>query len=473
MIKSVNEFDYDMLAELPIIPKEKRKKNSRPYLDIVCAFDIEASRLSDIEQAVMYIWQMQMGPDVTIIGRSWEEFMNFMEHISERLKDICYLVVYVHNLSYEFSFLKGIYQFTSEEVFCTDKRKILKCEMYGCIEFRCSYYLTNMSLNAFLKKYNVENKKLTYDYSKIRYPWTPLSNDEMSYCINDVKGLVQALTIQLKADGDTVQSVPLTSTGYVRRDVKKAMRQFNHTQLYDMLPDPDVYCLLREAFRGGDTLSNRWQTDKIIENVQSVDIVSSYPASMLMNRFPMTRFRRHNTDEFKHLYEEGYYAMLMRVAFIDIQAPMHEGHLYLSRDKCRDIYRPTYVNGRILRADYLETTITDIDYEIISRRYKWREIIVKELYCSRYRKLPAMFRQVIKQYYRVKTELKGCKEGTDEYLYYMKNKEKLNSSYGMTVEDPAKDSIEFVDGEFKIKEEDLATLLRRHNHTAFLSYAWG
>lgn len=468
-----SEFNYSLLADIPIIEKQKRKKNSRSYLDIICAFDIEASRLPDIEQSVMYIWQFQFGKDLTIIGRTWEEFLTMMEHIAEHIRDIAYMVIYVHNLSYEFSFLKGIYRFQPEEVFCTDARKVLKCEMMDCIEFRCSYYLSNMSLDAFLKKYNVPNKKLTYDYAKIRYPWTELTDDEMNYCINDVIGLVQALEIQMKSDGDDLQSIPLTSTGYVRRDVKEAMRRYNHEQLHDMLPDTDVYQLLREAFRGGDTLSNRWMTDEIIENVQSVDIVSSYPASMLMCRYPMTRFYRHDPEDFQRIYNSHYYAMLFRVVFVGIETEAHEGHLYLSRDKCREIYEGTFVNGRILQAQYLETTITDIDFEIICRRYHWKDMIVKELWCSKYRMLPSMLRNVIRQYYTVKTELKGCDENSDDYLYYMKNKEKLNSTYGMTVEDPAKDTIEYRDGEFIEKDEDLAHLILKHNHSAFLSYAWG
>ena len=87
--------------------------------------------------------------------------------------------------------------------------------------------------------------------------------------------------------------------------------------------------------------------------------------------------------------------------------------------------------------------------------------------------LPAMLRSVVIQYYKVKTELKGVEEGTDDYLFYMKNKEKLNSTYGMTVEDPAKDTIEFIDGDFVPKDEPLEKLIARHNRSAFLSYAWG
>ena len=452
----IEDFNYDQLADLTIIPKIPRKKSSKPYLDIVTAFDIETTRLPDIEQSFMYIWQFQFGERQTVTGRTWEEFFSFLQKIADRIRGVAWLVCYIHNASFEFQFLKGLYDFQPDEVFATESRKVLKFTMYDCIEFRCSYYLTNLPLNKFLLKYNVENKKLSgkeFDYSKIRYPWSPLTAKEMEYCINDVKGLVQALYKQMKSDGDTIQSIPLTATGYVRRDVKEAMKSFNHHQLQDMLPDADVYRLLREAFRGGDTIANRWMADEIIEDVQSVDITSSYPSSMLMCKYPMERFYREDPDDFKRLYKMKSKALLFRIAFMGLRLKdQAEGHTYLSRDKCRRIEEGTFSNGRIIRASYLETTITDIDYEIIARRYKWDRQVIIDLYSSRYKMLPAMLRSVVIQYYKVKTELKGVEEGTDDYLFYMKNKEKLNSTYGMTVEDPAKDTIEFIDGDFVPKE---------------------
>lgn len=468
----IDDFNLDVLADYEIIRKRVNKKGGRDYLDCVCAFDIESSRLPDIEQSVMYIWQMQI-EKYTITGRSWDEFFTFLQRIRERLS--CWLVIYVHNLSYEFQFLKGLYGFEKDEVFAMDSRKVLKCEMYGCIEFRCSYLLTNMTLDRFLKKYNVENKKLDdFDYAKIRYPWTPLSAREMEYCINDVKGLVQAVRAEMRSNGDDLSTIPLTSTGYVRRDAKKAMQTFNHKQLKDMLPDAEVYRLLREAFRGGDTLANRWNADSIIEDVQSVDIVSSYPASMLTRKFPSTRFYREDPDRFSKLYRMKSKALLFRVTFFNIKLKtITEGHAYLSRDKCRDIVRGTFCNGRILKADRLDTTITDVDFNIISRRYVWDDMIISDLFSSRYRMLPFCLRAVIMKYYRIKTELKGVPEDNEDYLVYMNNKARLNAVYGMTVEDPCKDEIDFIDGDFVQRDEPLEKLLKRHNRSAFLNYAWG
>jgi hypothetical protein len=470
-VVDAKDFDISIFDKYEILKRKKRKKGSRDYLDVITAFDIESSRLDDIEQSVMYIWQWQIGDDLTVVGHYWDDWISILKAFAERYES--WLVVYVHNLSYEFSFLKGVYEFMPDEVFCMDSRKILKCEMFDHIEYRCSYLLTNMSLDKFLKKFNVENKKLTYDYSKIRYPWTHLSDEEMAYCINDVKGLVQALKKQMLSDGDTLSSIPLTATGYVRRDVKEAMKNFNHNQLKEMMPSVKVYRALREAFRGGDTLSNRWNTDEIIKNVKSCDIVSSYPSSMLMNRFPMSRFILEDPDDFDRLLSLGTKALLFRVIFIGIRLHDNtEGHAYLSRDKCREIVNGTFANGRILNADYLETTITDVDYDIISRRYVWTDRIVFKLWSSNYGMLPLEFRNVIINYYKVKTELKGVDEGTDDYLFYMKNKEKLNSTYGMTVE-AIKDEIIFEGGEFRMGDKPLWDLVRQHNARAFLNYAWG
>ena len=150
MVIHADDFDCSILKNYGILEKT-RKRNSVRYLNVICAFDIEASRLKDIEQSFMYIWQFQIGDDYTIIGRYWSEFYDLILRMKPYLEDM-FMVVYVHNLSYEFAFLKGIYSFSEDEVFCTDNRKVLKCLMHGCMEFRCSYQLTNMSLDRFLKK---------------------------------------------------------------------------------------------------------------------------------------------------------------------------------------------------------------------------------------------------------------------------------------------------------------------------------
>ena len=46
----------------------------RHYVGLTTAFDIETTLIEEINQSVMYIWQWQFGEDVTVIGRTWDEF---------------------------------------------------------------------------------------------------------------------------------------------------------------------------------------------------------------------------------------------------------------------------------------------------------------------------------------------------------------------------------------------------------------
>ena len=59
------------------------------------------------------------------------------------------------------------------------------------------------------------------DYKKTRYPWTILDDTEKGYCYCDVMGLYEAILPKLKEDD--IANIPMTSTGYVRRDCKAAI----------------------------------------------------------------------------------------------------------------------------------------------------------------------------------------------------------------------------------------------------------
>ena len=73
------------------------------------------------------------------------------------------------------------------------------------------------------------------------------------------------------------------------------------------------------------------------------------------------------------------------------------------------------------------------------------------------------------EYFRRKTELKGV---AGQELYYMKSKNKLNSVYGMSVQSPVKQSIDFLN-DFIYRTDDETELLETANKHAFMSYAWG
>lgn len=478
MIIPPEKFPYDWLYEIPLVKRKSGNQRTRKriqYKDLITAFDIETTRLQDIEQSIMYVWQWQFGDEYTVVGRTWDQFEAFQRKLKAVLEDSV-LVVFVHNLSYEFQFLRGIYPFNQDEVFAIKSRKVLKCNMWESFEFRCSYIHSNMNLDTYTKKMGVKHKKLTgtFDYEKIRYPWTELSDEELAYCVHDVQGLVEAIEIEMEHDGDNLYTFPLTSTGYVRRDAKKAMAQVNYRFVKEQLPDYEIYKMLREAFRGGNTHANRYYTNYTLHNVHSADRSSSYPDVMCNCKFPISEFYRLGDigyEEVVKMIGKRQKACIMRVAITGLHLTRIDwGCPYLSLSKCRHIENALEDNGRIISADYLETTVTDIDLKIILQEYSFTDIKFYDVATARYGYLPTQLIKTICQYYHYKTELKNV---PGQELLYMKSKNKLNSLYGMCAQDPVKQSILFIENDFKEQNENEAELLLAYNKKAFLAYQWG
>ncbi len=290
----VADFNAGILHEYPVIRRRrnaKRKNEKHDILDCICAFDIESTNIPEIEQSVMYIWQFQLDDRVTVFGRTWEEFLSMLGELKKNLPANCDLVIYIHNASYEFQFIKGVYDFEAEEVFATERRHVLYFRMFDHFEFRCSYRMSNLNLKDFTAKYKVQHQKLSdFDYTVPRYWFSPLTVEELRYCQNDVLGLVEAIRALMIDEAVNLLNIPLTSTGFIRKELKKIVfENLGYNYAKPFFPSPDLYYLMRKAFRGGDTHCNRFYVDDIIENVNSVDRSSSYPDVLVNGFFPSSR----------------------------------------------------------------------------------------------------------------------------------------------------------------------------------------
>lgn len=474
-LEFIAEFDFDSIPTLTAPRGNPRGRQKTLYKDVICTFDIETTRLPDLDQSFMYIWQMCIGENV-IIGRTWEEFKLLLSEFKLHLHDKERVVFFVHNLSYEFQFLAGIYLFNKDDVFLIDSRKVLKATMYDHFEFRCSYLHSNMSLAQYTKKMGVKHGKLSgkkFDYTKIRTPYTELSEYELRYCLDDVIGLREAIQKEMELDNDTLYTFPLTSTGYVRREVKKAMRGYSYEAIKSLQPDLKLYELLHDAFRGGNTHANRFYAGMLLHNVKSTDRSSSYPDVMCNERFPMSPFKyvgKCTGDQIMDLIAEDQ-ALVMRVRITDVSLiDPYWGAPYLAINKC------TYVgavkdNGRIISADIIETAITDVDLQIILSEYQFSKIEYWDVYTSKYGKLPRCFIDCIERYYRNKTELKNV-EGQE--IYYDKSKALLNSLYGLCVQRILREPIIFNGKEYVTDDEwDKQKAFDKATSHPFNSYAWG
>lgn len=476
------EYEPGTLAAIPLQTRKRgnpgSKRAKRKYKDVICTFDIETTRLEDIEQSIMYVWQMHFHHHFSMIGRTWHQLESILESFANELNDDETIIIFIHNLSYEFQFLRAIHEWKTEEVFAVSPRKVLKTSMFdGKIEFRCTYLHSNMSLEEFTKKMDVEHKKLdgeAFDYTIKRYPWTPLSEYEIRYCLHDVIGLAECLEKEMEIDGDTLYTLPLTSTGYVRRDVKAAMRSCKQWAVKPALLTLEVYKLCREAFRGGDTHASRYWANMVLTDVFSADRVSSYPDVICNCDFPITAFEpigKQSIDEVVRLMVDRKKALLLRVALT--RPRLRDclwGFPYISKDKCRNLQKGRIDNGRVLEAEYLETTLTDVDLKIILDQYTFDDIVCFDVHHARYGKLPRVMTDVVKDYFRKKTELKGV---AGQEVQYMKSKNKVNACYGMTAQDPVKQDVIFDNGDWSEAQEDMEVLLNKSNEKAFLCYQWG
>lgn len=498
MVVNWTEINWlDVFCKYGLAPraKKRRDKEGRDTFNIYAAFDIETSTvwlnddhsLYDVH-SFMYSWAFQL-EDMTVCGRYWDDFFHFLSRLfsaaceytrKKKMAAEPKLIIWVHNLAYEFSFLSGLYPFADDECFFRDVRKPIYCKMKGIFEFRCSYIQTNLSLSVLCKQMGVPEKLSgqKFDYTKIRYPWTELTDFEKQYIITDVESLVLAMKKRVSMNGDNLITVPLTSTGYVRRECKESIKDL-YFQINELKPDERQYRLLRKAFRGGNTHSNanNGLVGKIISSVTSYDIVSCYPTQQLTQRFPMKPFRwlddRLTLQRVFKFIGLGY-AVVGLYQFKGLRLKNKKCPIpYISLGRCEAL-NWKLDNGRILECEYVEIALTEIDLEIILKQYTFDSVNIMCAMVAQKDYLPAPYRAVIQHYYNNKTKLKGDNSDEGQYLY-MKSKNMLNSVYGMSATDPIHQDIKYADGQYLRSSYDTMTAEEKKKalEGAAFPYQWG
>ena len=217
------------------------------FLNAPAAFDIETSSFYDHDKkcAIMYEWTFGIGyikdgefRRLKTYGRTWQQFIILLDCVSTifSLNSRRRLVVYVHNLPYEWQFMRK--HFTWDKVFFIDQRKPVYAINDIGIEFRCSLKLSGKSLANTAKdliKYPARKMVGDLDYSLLRTPLTPLTKTELGYCEADVDVILCYIQEKIEQEGD-ITRIPLTKTGYVRRYCKTAC--FQESEIYE---DEDPY----------------------------------------------------------------------------------------------------------------------------------------------------------------------------------------------------------------------------------------
>lgn len=436
---------------------------------------IEYQNLTKEEQersqyySCMYIWMLSVN-DIVYYGRTWEELKEFLKTLDDYIPQKKFL--FIHNLAFEFQYLKS--HFNMCDVVARKSRKVMKCNFEEFnFECRCTYLMSNSSLARLPKLYNLPVKKLVgeLDYTLIRTPITKLTDEEMAYCENDCLVVYYYIKYELETY-EELNKIPITSTGHVRKELKNiVLNDFKYRRIVGKAinTNPHIYNLLMQSFMGGYTHANWIYADEIIENVDSWDFTSSYPYVLVSYKYPSSEFKRCYITKREEMSKRLCY--LLVVKFKNIKCKYFNN--FISQSKCREIKGGKYDNGRIISADELEITLTDIDFYFILDSYKC-SYEIKEIYYANYNYLPKQFIDFVLDKYVIKTEYKDV-DGKE--IEYNREKAKFNALYGMSVTNTIRDEVIYdnINGwsERKLTNEEIEESLYNEKKQSFLSFAYG
>lgn len=485
------ELDYKELLDDFEIVGNKRKKNKITYLNVASGFDIETTSFYENgeKRACMYAWCFGLNGRICI-GRTWQQFDNLLTIISQKyeLSEFKRLIIYVHNLEFEFSFMKDRFKWT--KIFALSPREVLYAIEERGFEFRCSYKLTNYSLekvgeNCIL--YPIKKLKGDLDYSLYRHSNTFLTMKEKRYLYHDVLIVMSYIEQCRIQENYKIYNIPLTKTGYVRRYCKhycftknkkypeaKYIRRDYYDIMKAMTIETDThYFMLKRALMGGHTHANPLCSLEVLSDVSSYDLTSAYPSVMCSKLFPMTKsyiYEPKDYKDFKSYLDK--YCCVFDVIFYNIKSRYDFEHIIPS-SKCWILDDGIMDNGKVDNASRLGITITNIDFKYYEKFYKWDSIEIGEFryYLKAY--LPKNFIMSVLHLYKKKTELKGI---DDKYLEYMQSKGDLNASFGMSIMDICKPEIIYNDNkEWETLEPNFKELIKKYDKQSdrFLYYLWG
>lgn len=444
---------------------ESRSRRERhhhsPY---VAAFDTETTTIThDGEKiAFMYVWQMAVENEA-FYGRTWEEFRQCLYKMANEMHlSVDYkLIVYVHNLKYDFGFYKHEVNLEGDFV-ARSKRTILKHIMNDCFEVRDSAVYTEEPLEDMGEEIGIKKLK-GYDYTKVRHTLTPLSEEELKYCEHDVLILTKYFRLEAEKYGCSIYKLPLTATQKVKRIINyefaRESRIYQNMimsrQLKNNSHDDKILKLLKHAFFGAFNYSSQLMRGIEQNNVTGIDISACYGAQCLLHPYPVGKFSPIDIPEsLEDLKNNPIYqnkALLITFAARDISPKFADiGFLPISLTNYWN-RSATDLNNisakRILTAQKIEMTLTDVDFKLFLELYNHNGIKIISIMASDYGEMPSYMIRSIVQMHKKKIEVQKRNKETEkirpltiaEQLEYLHAKTGVSRIYGILVQDPIRD----------------------------------
>lgn len=503
---------YEQLVDAPKLDGRAKISNTIYTLDIevtslfhypdgwdVFREDLPPSGYEGIERAgVPYIWMFGIEADGKCniyYGREFKDLKKVFRQISDHNY---HKVIWVHNLAYETQFLLDIFSgYTIDKLCARQTRKPIRYVIKELnLEFRCSYMLTNLSLDQAAKRYTELHKESgeEFNYNVLRNPKTDLTEKELYYCEMDIRtlqGIIQYFRDDKHNGYGSINKIPLTATGEVRRELRERVEMpYIWRVQKETASSVHIQQLLMRAFMGGLTHSSYLHAGRILYDYLSMDITSDYPSALCAFKYPRGSWFEITPEKANRLSREEW-AVLYHVRLHEVECKYINTYILASKcvnyyellhpPKDRDDIHITWDNGRILSCHGLEIemVLTEIDFDIIREMYDIGEIEYVECYATYKDYLPKELIEYILDLYEFKTTLKNVTsvDGMAEALY-SKSKARINSIYGCCVTSQFKGEVTLVDGEWgtvgmsdKLIEDKLDEL--RKSRTNCFAYHWG
>lgn len=482
----------------------KRFSGRNKYSNLIGAFDIETTTIFYPEDdpydpgepkfSFMYIWQFAI-MDQVVYGRYWWEFAEFLDnlHADLNLKIDNKLIIYVHNLKYEFAFMRKIkelrYSQDPRDFLTRDRNDVIKCVIQDVFEFRDSLAVTEMPLEKMGDIIGIEKLK-GYNYELIRTPSTPLSEFELNYCAHDV--LILTHYMQREADSfGGVGNIPLTATRKVKRIINANLKELYYRGSMkikqvnrDSEEDLDILDTMRRAYFSSILYISAAYKNQMIEDVMHADESSCYPWMMLSKKYPYGKFKKIEKPE--GITKDNLCDLitgkprLIRLAFINLRVKYPRFSFLPSNHKYWTLNGLESLDNRIISARYASITLTDVDLANVIEFYDCDKVDIIEIHeAKKYTYLPDyIIKTVIDLYLDKKQgkakikEIKKTRRPTiQEQADYDRLKSMVDRVYGIFVQKPIMMQYSFdpVQGEVKPTGEAYA----KSDDDCAVLYQWG
>lgn len=284
-----SEWDYSVLRLIPCKKSPGRTKRGE-YADCWIMLDTETSKERENEYTTEvknfreqrravpvqnYIVAFSLsirafGQNiVTLYGHDPLQCMDCLQRIRENTRGELY--IYVHNLSYDWHFLR---QFMFDAFGLPDQQLNTKPHYPIMIRFengitlRDSLILAQRKLEKWAADMGVEHQKAvgSWDYNRIRHQLDAFTAEEITYIEHDTLAGVECLDAMAAVLHKRPGTIPLTATGVPREQLKrKAIPKHAHDEYLECLPTWEQQCQLEMVYHGGFTHANRYHVGAVID----------------------------------------------------------------------------------------------------------------------------------------------------------------------------------------------------------------